>query len=358
MFEYKLGSQYRTRTVRSLTATTPPIVSKYFIDVKVEHARTPRGRTKLKECNSSKLCDTTLELIIRKLKKNNKSQDILLMITPASKHPNLYKLHVIHSRLQEHLGMISIKEKELTKLRSSKAFHKYCIVLASQYMDLKTVVLKLDSMLNLVNTPNKKCSSGMKSKEAKLKSYMSSAEDCFDEQLKSLVRYRNSVTQTNAEEVEYFSYTLNDLLILIETINNSVDTSEDLDRFFAIADKLKLSLIIRPDMFWKPLTVFNQVPQNVFNLYVECYIPDNSYIGSVPLTNVDLLDKLELYPNLIADIQVINDVYELTPLPMKLVEVLQKLFNFLKLELLYDAIGELLFDWFKNITFVERNLYF
>lgn len=358
---------YRTRTVRNVVPNVAPIVSKHLIDFQADEVdAVQRKPIADRSRNSFRTIETVLDRIISKLRGDTKPQDILLMITPASRHSNLYKLHVIQRHEGGHLGMTTITHKELSRLKSSKAFVKYCIVFGSRYLDLKTVVLQTETIKSLVDALNKKCCTLMnkKSVESQLKpitnskSNISSAGDYLDNQEKSeIIKRQDSSIQTDPEVEENVSFTISDILTLIETINQTLEPSiKDIHRFFFMADKLHFYLVVRPEMLWTTTTrlstTSNQKETDLMTYQVESYLPGNCYLGCISLFEKELLHELDLYPNLLLNIHVIQDVFEITPLPRFLIIILRQVLTFFKLELLYDALGEFFFDWFKNSTYL------
>ena len=359
---------YRTRTVRNVVTNVAPIVSKHLIDFQADEIDSVQRKPIAdRSRNSFRSIETVLDRIISKLRGNAKPQDILLMITPASRHSNLYKLHVIQRHEGGHMGMTTITHKELSRLKSSKAFVKYCIVFGSRYLDLKTVVLQTETIKSLVNALNKKCCTLMnkKSVESELKdsnskSNISFAGDYLDNQEKSeIIERQDSSIQTDPEVEENVSFTISDILTLIETINQTLEPSlKDIHRFFFMADKLHFYLIVRPEMLWKTTarvsngTKSNQKETDNMTYQVESYLPGNCYLGSISLLEKELLHELDLYPNLLLNIHVIQDVFEITPLPRFFIIILRQILTFFKLELLYDALAEFFFDWFKNSTYL------
>lgn len=354
-------SLYRTRTVRSITHTMKAIASKYLIDIRGDQNKTPpRKSNSIKPQYSYRKEDTVLDRIISKLRRNFKAQDIILMITPASRHVNQYKLHVIQHQKQAHLGMTTITHKELMRLRNSKAFGRYCIVFGSRYIDLKTVVLQSETIKALINSLNKNYCKDSKVKQLPpensitfTKSITSSAGDYLNNAADSTIKFQDSFIQTDPEIAENTTFSLNDILEVIQIINHSREpSSKDIERFFCMADKLKFSLVIRPELLWRDSMINRKNQEGCIYFQVEIYIPGNSYLGSITLLESEILQQLDLHPKLLLNTHVIEDVYEITPLPKILVEILRKCFEFLKLELLYDALGEFIFDWYKNYTFL------
>lgn len=354
---------YRTRTVRNIA----PIVSKHLIDFLADEVETIQRKSfSDRYRNSYRTIETVLDRIISKLRGNSKPHEILLMITPASRHSHLFKLHIIQRREGGHLGMTTITRKELSRLKLSKAFLKYCIVFGSRYLDLKTVVLQTETIKSLVNALNRRCCVVMnkKSMESQLKpltsskSNISSAGDFLDDRAVSeTIKRQDSVIQTDPVVAENVSFTISDILTLIETINQTLEPSvKDIHSFFFMADKLNFRLVVRPEMLWKTTprlsTKMNPKERNLMTYQVESYLPGNCYLGCISLLDKELVNVLDLYPNLLLNIHVIQDVFEITPLSRFLVTILREVLTFLKLELLYDALGELFFDWFKNSTYL------
>ncbi|KAM7351085.1 uncharacterized protein ACRADG_004071 [Cochliomyia hominivorax] len=355
-------SLYRTRTVRSITQTMQPIVSKYLIDFRTDQEELSARKSKVlkQQRHSFRSSETILDRIISKLRRNYKPQDILLMITPASRHVNLYKLHVIQRYEQGHLGMTTITHQELSRLKASKAFHKYCMVFSSRFIDLKTVVLQSETIRSLVNSLNKKCCGELKLEQPNpkesnnlIKSYTSSAGDYFNTSEENTIQLQDSYVQTDPEKVDDINISFNDILQLIDNINQALEPcKKDIDHFFYVADKLQFTLIVRPELLWKSSCDVKKTEDNGVYFHVESYLPGNCYLGCITLLESDIWLQLDLHPKLLFNTQVIEDVYEITPLPKKLVNFLKKVLGFLKLELLYDALGEMIFEWYKHITFL------
>ncbi|XP_023296525.2 uncharacterized protein LOC111679229 [Lucilia cuprina] len=350
-------SLYRTRTVRSITRTMQPIASKYLLDFHAdEFDSTNRRKSKVAtQRDSFRRADTLLDRIIGKLKRDFKPEDILLLITPASTHVKRYKLHVIERHRHGHLGMTTITHNELCRWKASKAFHKYCLVFGSRYMDLKTVVLQTDTIKSLVNSLDRKCCVAAKDEELPAKiSNTSSAGDYLNAEPVATIKLQDSFIQTDPEIGDNISFSLKDILQLIDTINQTLEPcKKDIYRFFLMADKMKFSLVIRPELLWKTTTlVLNTTLENCIRFQIESYLPGNCYLGCITMLENDLMHQLDLFPKLLYHTHVIEDVFDLTPLPRFLVELLKTILGFLKLELLYDALGELIFEWYKNFTYL------
>ncbi|XP_037817108.1 uncharacterized protein LOC119607316 [Lucilia sericata] len=350
-------SLYRTRTVRSITRTMQPIASKYLIDFRAEEVDSSnRRKSKVAtQRNSFRTADTVLDRIIGKLKRDFKPEDILLLITPASTHAKRYKLHVIERHRQGHLGMTTITHNELSRWKASKAFQKYCLVFGSRYIDLKTVVLQTETIKSLVNILNRKCCVEAKDLQLPAKiSNTSSAGDYFNAETVHSIKLQDSFIQTDPEIADNIAFSLKDILQLIDTINQTLEPCKnDIERFFLMADKMKFSLVVRPELLWKSNTLaLNTTQENCDLFQIESYLPGNCYLGCITMLENDLMHYMDLFPKLLYHIHVIEDVFELTPLPRFLVELLKIIFGFLKLELLYDALGELIFEWYKNFTYL------
>uniref|UniRef100_A0A1B0C1N1 Uncharacterized protein n=1 Tax=Glossina palpalis gambiensis TaxID=67801 RepID=A0A1B0C1N1_9MUSC len=350
----------RTRTVRSITPFTESTVSKQVIGFK-GFDQMPFDRSCWKNKRNSRSHGTDLDRIINRLLKDHHHADVMIMITPSSRHQNLYKLHVIERYSRVHLGMTSITQTELNNLKLSEAFQKYCIAFSSRYINLKTVALESKTINNLVNALNRNCcclqfsmeTSNCIGSQCAVKNQISTAGD-FLKQNPKVLEATKGIMQANLEAGDGIIATEREMLYLIHCINACSPTrGKDIERFFKVAEHLKFNIILRPELCWMLSPILNDDVANLTRFHLECFMPDNKYMGSVCLDSEELLRKIDKNPGLLDKIQVIEDVFEITSLPPILIKLFRNLCVCLGLELLYDIVGEYLFSRYKNVVSLQ-----
>uniref|UniRef100_A0A1A9VCC3 Uncharacterized protein n=1 Tax=Glossina austeni TaxID=7395 RepID=A0A1A9VCC3_GLOAU len=357
--ERSLNCLNRTRTVRSITPFTESTVSKQVIGFKGVD-QIPFDYSCWENKRNSISHGTDLDRIINKLVKDHHHADVMIMITPSSRHQNLYKLHAIERYSRVHLGMTSITQSELNNLKLSEAFRKYCIVFSSRYIDLKTVALESKTINNLVNALHRNCcclhfsmdTNNCNGSQCTLKNRISTAGDCFKQGPKVLEATK-SIMQSNPEAGDGTIAAEREILHLIHCINASAPTrGQDIERFFKLAEYLKFNIILRPELCWILSPIVNDDATNLTRFRLECFMPDKKYMGSICLDSEELLRKIDNNPGLLDKIQVIEDVFEITSLPPILIKLFRHLCVCLGLEVIYDIVGEYLFDRYKNVVSV------
>uniref|UniRef100_A0A1A9Z7Y5 Uncharacterized protein n=1 Tax=Glossina pallidipes TaxID=7398 RepID=A0A1A9Z7Y5_GLOPL len=349
--ERNLNCLNRTRTVRSITPFTESTVSKQVIGFKGAD-QIPFDYSYWKNRRYSISRGTDLDRIINKLVKDHHHANVMIMITPSSRHQNLYKLHVIERYSRVHLGMTSITQTELNNLKLSDAFQKYCIVFSSRYINLKTVALESKTINNLVNALNRNCcclqfsmdTNKCIGSQCTLKNQISTAGDFFKQSPK-ILEATKSIMQPNLEAGDGMIATEKEMLYLIHCINASSPTrGKDIDRFFKVTEYLKFNIILRPELCGILSPILNDDAANLTRFHLECFRPDKKYMGSICLDSEELLRKIDNNPGLLDKIQVIEDVFEITSLPPILIKLFRNLCLWLGLEIIYDMVGEYFFD--------------
>ncbi|XP_017466225.1 PREDICTED: uncharacterized protein LOC108359077 [Rhagoletis zephyria] len=347
------GSQRKKRTVRSaiISNDAPPLIIKSLVDVQP----VPRVDTQA----SSKRIETSLDQIIQQLQRDKWPPDVVVLITPASKHNNLYKLHVIDRNNECHLGMTSITQQELAELRASNVFEKYATIVGNKYIDLKTVTLNTAIIPNIMKNLNGDCCQPLRkeltlsvslqkpnTRELVARKSSTDADPQFDLQLEPRHRRRRGITRSRNSD-QYHTQSGVRLRTLIDRINDAIEPAhEDLHSFFDLAETYKFKMYIRPELCWKPL------PQAAafvrFN--IECFMLFDNYVDTITINSLQLHEQLKLHPEILPRVQVIEDVCEITAMPKWLVTTMRTIAEWLRLEMFYDAFGEFLFDLYKQIS--------
>ncbi|XP_011192206.2 uncharacterized protein LOC105218363 [Zeugodacus cucurbitae] len=358
--------QKKKRTVRSaiISDDAPPLIIKSLVDVQPP---TTRLDTQHKN-NGSRRLETSLDQIIQQLQRGKWPSDVVVLITPASKHNNLYKLHVIDRNNEGHLGMTSITKQELAELRASNVFEKYATIVGNKYIDLKTVTLNSAIIANIMKNLNGDCcqqpngelplavpQSKHETKELVARKSSSDVDLELDEPMAPRARRRGTQSRDISQ---YQTKSGIRLMALIERINDAIEPSyTDLLHFFDLADAYKFKIYIRPELCWKPppphhqTSAYNKENENdLVRFNVECFMLFDNYVCTIALNSLQLHQQLKLHPALLPRVQVIEDVCEITPLPKWLVTVLRSLAEWLGLEMFYDAFGEFVFDMYKQVT--------
>lgn len=353
--------QKKKRTVRSaiITDNAPPLIIKSLVDVQ------PPTRHDTQHTNGSRRIETSLDQIILQLQRGKWPSDVVVLITPASKHNNLYKLHVIDRNNEGHLGMTSITKQELAELRASNVFEKYATIVGNKYIDLKTVTLNSAIIANIMKNLNGDCCqqptcelplavplSQHKTKELVARKSSSDVDLELDEQMAPRAR-RCSMQSRGISQ--YHTESGVRIMTLIDRINDALEPSHtDLLNFFDLAETFKFKIYIRPELCWKPppqasaLQKENDTDFVRFN--IECFMLFDNYVCTIAINSLQLHQQLKLHPTLLPRVHVIEDVCEITPLPKWLVMILRTLAEWLGLEMFYDAFGEFVFDLYKRIT--------
>ncbi|XP_053959371.1 uncharacterized protein LOC128863956 [Anastrepha ludens] len=351
------AGQRKKRTVRNaiITDDARPFIVKSLVDVKpgpLDDAHT-----------GSKSMETSLDHIIQQLQPGKWPTDVVVLITPASKHNHLYKLHVIDRASESHLGMTSITKQELGELRDSHLFEKYATIMGNKYIDLKTVTLNTVIIANIMKNLNGDCCQPLRSEipfpapprkhEAKEQVTQKGNEDVqMDMQIEPRSRCRSAHSRNIGQ---YYTQSGVRLLSLFDRINDAIEPAdEDLHNFFELAELYKFKIYIRPELCWKPppqaAALQNESDTDFVRFNVECFMLFDNYVGTITINSLQLHEQLKLHAELLPRIQVIDDVCDITPLPKWLVTIMRTVAEWLGLEMFYDAFGEFVYDLYKQIS--------
>ncbi|XP_067625359.1 uncharacterized protein [Eurosta solidaginis] len=352
----------KKRTVRSAVITdgSSPLIIKSLVHV--------QPKPLVDTYTGSKRKETSLDYIIQQLQRGIWPPDVVVLITPASKHDNLYKLHVIDRNNKGHLGMTSITQQELAELRASNVFEKYATIVGNKYIDLKTVTLNTAIIANIMKNLNGDCCQPQRTelllpvpmkkhqgtKELVPRKSSSDADDnALDMQLEPS-RHRRCV-QSRKHNCQYHTESGMRLMTLLDRINDAIEPADkDLHNFFDLAETYKFKMYIRPELCWKPppqaAALQNGNETDFVRFNIECFMLFDNYVGTITINSLQLHEQLKLHPSLLPRMQVIEDVCELTPLPKWVVTALRTVAESLGLEMFYDAFGEFIFDLYKQIT--------
>lgn len=369
----------RIRTIRNITKNPytngTPFVSKQFINLSSEASSGDSSSVSLVK-------EKTLDKIISKLGAHVHPSEILLLITPSRRHLSQYKLHVIDKNASDHLGVTSITRKELLEWKSSKTFRMYTVVLGTKYLNLKTVALKTQILENLNKVIerkccersranggcNKICTKNKSKHEPKaiipnsiFQSNFSSSSNCQVLDLSNRIISSSDSTNFNSRHQFQRRSILNPIAvnsdifttkIMMQNLNACTQPNpKDLEQFFLLAEYFKFFIYIRPELCWRsPDVEFNenQYIQNT-RFILECFSLFDNYVGTLAMDSDILKKMLKQHPKVSRKATVIEDVFELVPIPKYFVKFLHYFAILLGLEIIYDAFGEIVFDFFKNI---------
>lgn len=428
----------RNRVVRSYSLYPHPRISKSIINVHTddeiglasetncqENAETENQRRVVNEKGSvvfktkwtqSNNCKSTLDCIIEKILKNHKTCDLMVVITPSSRHPNQYKLHLIDRNNEQHLGMISINQQELNSLGETKVLDKHAMVFGSQYIDLRSIVSKAktinaslskimkeeDATSAFTTTTQSRSSNCFESTDRRyLASASSSLKSSQVEGTKTVANERignpairnpnqlpvlnndsdlkgcrnnlmknHEIRANRGSQTEAFLMfpssltsdtrcqlitgrvaTIAEITSLIQRIQKSAKPStEDISQLFDIAELCKFHLIIRPNLLSNNAAVHceNGKLYNQILFYLECYLSNKNYVGYINVDVETLYDNLDTHPNILENIRLAKDAFDVIPMPRFLVSSLYWICSFLGIQIFYDLIAETAYTWYKT----------
>ncbi|XP_020716109.1 uncharacterized protein LOC110118533 [Ceratitis capitata] len=355
------GQPKKKRTVRSaiITEDATPLIIKSLVEVPVHAARVDAHTA-----DGGKRTETSLDQMIEQLHRGKWPSDVVVLITPASKHNNLYKLHVIDRKNEDHLGMTSITKKELAELRASNVFDKYATIVGNKYIDLKTVTMNTAIIANIMKNLNGGCCQEQQKVQCELPLTLlkrdskevvgckSSSELEFEVPAERRGRRRSTQSRIISK---YHTESGVHLMTLIDRINDAIQPSgTDLHNFFDLAETYKFKMYIRPELCWQPppqaSSQQNESDTDLVRFNVESFMLFDNYVCSIALNSLQLHEQLKLHPSILSRMEVIEDVCELTPLPKWFLMLLRTFAEWLGLEMFYDAFGEFIFDLYKHIT--------